>query len=262
MMISKEELNASVQGDLALARTSIQSNELEQSEFRSKDYADIRFTELVGEAPATLNTIHELAAMIQTLKAEDVDGLVELLSRKVDVGEVGSLTSLQTTAKASLVDAVNELFTEVDSGKTLVGNAIEAKGAIVPTNPTFNDLVQAVSSVPTGGRMAHGTINAANDFIRFYSNQGASANYFPITVSGLGFAPTTVIIARITTAFDGEARVVASNLIAKNTSSDKQMLTMGGTPVRLDGVSAYLGPDGFRLPYSVKSELVQWIAYE
>lgn len=58
---------------------------------------------------------------------------------------IGDLLSLQTNNKNNLVEAVNELFQEVDSGKTLVANAIDDEA--IDKNSTFAAMGEAVSNL-------------------------------------------------------------------------------------------------------------------
>jgi len=54
--------------------------------------------------------------------------------------------------------AMQELFTNVSSGKSLVGGAITGvdDSVVIPTDPTFNDLANAVSQISTGKKYAEG----------------------------------------------------------------------------------------------------------
>lgn len=95
----------------------------------------------------------------------------------------GDLSTLKTTAKDSIPNIVNELFTNVSNGKNLVGGAITGvdNSVVVPTGPTFNDLASAIGRISTGKKWASGFIN--------YSVQ---TNYPAVT--GLSFKPSIVVL--------------------------------------------------------------------
>ena len=68
-------------------------------------------------------------------------------------GQVGALSSLQTTAKTNTVAAINELFQSVGSGKGTVETAITGKGGTVSkagSVATFPELVSGVNSIQQG----------------------------------------------------------------------------------------------------------------
>lgn len=63
---------------------------------------------------------------------------------------VGPLANLVTTNKTNLVNAVNELFTDVGDGKALLETTIESKGGTVSDvnePPTWQDLVTGVNTI-------------------------------------------------------------------------------------------------------------------
>lgn len=73
------------------------------------------------------------------------------------VTDIGLKTTLKTTDKTNLVNAVNELFTSVSNGKQAVGTAIADKGGIVPTDPTFPQLVTAIGGIEFQFKLEAGT---------------------------------------------------------------------------------------------------------
>ena len=70
--------------------------------------------------------------------------------RLAKTDDIGDLTDLQTTDKDSLVDAVNELFTSVSSGKSAIAAAITDKGVATAATDTFADMAQNIEDIPTG----------------------------------------------------------------------------------------------------------------
>lgn len=68
---------------------------------------------------------------------------------KVD-GKVGDTTTLKTTEKASVVGAVNELFTSVSNGKAKVASAITDKGVNTSQDATFDQMEANIRAIQTG----------------------------------------------------------------------------------------------------------------
>ena len=64
--------------------------------------------------------------------------------------QIGDLAVLSTTAKDSIVNALNEVFNEVNNGKTSIYGAIVDKG-VTPSSQAFADLVTAIGAITTGG---------------------------------------------------------------------------------------------------------------
>lgn len=64
--------------------------------------------------------------------------------------QIGDLAVLSTTAKDSIVNALNEVFNEVNDGKTSIYSAIVDKG-VTPSSQAFADLVTAIGAITTGG---------------------------------------------------------------------------------------------------------------
>lgn len=95
----------------------------------------------------------------------------------------GDLSTLKTTAKDNIPNIVNELFTNVSDGKSLVGGAITDVDAsvIIPAEPTFQQLVDGIRQISTGKKWASGN--------------KVSSSGGKLTVSGLSFRPSIVIIA-------------------------------------------------------------------
>ena len=63
--------------------------------------------------------------------------------------QIGDLAVLSTTAKDSIVNALNEVFNEVNDGKTSIYSAIVDKG-VTPSSQAFADLVTAIGQITTG----------------------------------------------------------------------------------------------------------------
>lgn len=104
----------------------------------------------------------------------------EIAAHKAEnASQHGDLTTLKTSQKSSLVEAINELFTNVSNGKQLVGGAITDvdKNVIIPADPTFSDLASAIGQISTGKKWAKGRINSPSG-----------------TISGLDFEPKYIFL--------------------------------------------------------------------
>ena len=94
---------------------------------------------------------------------------------------IGDKSTLLTTNKNTIVEAINELFTFANDGKTQIANAITAKGVSASPTETFASLAEKIGQISTGKKWASGTINP----------------YTPkttITVNDLSFTPSIIII--------------------------------------------------------------------
>lgn len=66
---------------------------------------------------------------------------------------IGDLQELQTEQKDSVVNAINEVFTQVSNGKSLLETVIVGKGSTVNKIgdvPTFDELKNGITNIPTG----------------------------------------------------------------------------------------------------------------
>ncbi|MGY0692609.1 hypothetical protein ACW2QC_07415 [Virgibacillus sp. FSP13] len=70
----------------------------------------------------------------------------------------GDLSTLKTTAKDSIPNIVNELFTNVSNGKKIIGGAItDVDDRVnVPAEATFKQLADAIGQIQTGRKWAYG----------------------------------------------------------------------------------------------------------
>jgi hypothetical protein len=96
--------------------------------------------------------------------------------------------------------ALSELFTNVSNGKSLVSGAITDTDprVQVPTNPTFNELSNAVKQIKTGKQWASGTaISSTDNDYDFATADGRITQNYSIehvAISGLGFDPSYMIL--------------------------------------------------------------------
>ena len=86
----------------------------------------------------------------------------ELAAHKAEnASQHGDLTTLKTSQKSSLVEAINELFTNVSDGKNQLETAITDKGGTVSKSgniATFDELDNGIRSIPVGDYAVGGTI--------------------------------------------------------------------------------------------------------
>ncbi|WP_216369587.1 hypothetical protein [Brevibacillus sp. MCWH] len=109
--------------------------------------------------------------------------------------KIGDLTTLNTTAKTNLVDAVNELFTNVSNGKIQVRDAITGKGGIVADSdgdgvPTFEELVTGVNGILTGASIKSVQSGAVAIGLGSYAD---------VTISNVDMSKSFVIVEAIQT---------------------------------------------------------------
>ena len=153
---------------------------------------------------------------------------------------IGNKNTLLTTNKSTLVGAMNELFTNVSNGKQLVGGAITDvdDSVVIPADPTFQQLADAVGQISTGKKWATGTVSFKRT----------------MHVSGLDFAPSVVV--------------------ATGTASTTDTFAIGGrVGTKLLGVY-YHNSEGFSTPtlgennfsitltQNINERTGNWIAYE
>lgn len=74
---------------------------------------------------------------------------------------VGDKNNLLTTDQSTIVAAVNELFTSVSDGKTLIAASITDKGIPADGSDTFAVLAGKIQDIPSGGQCEYGTAGPA-----------------------------------------------------------------------------------------------------
>ena len=65
--------------------------------------------------------------------------------------KIGNLPNLKTNDKSNIVNAINELFQNVDNGKDLIASAITDKGVDTSKDDTFETMAINILSIITGG---------------------------------------------------------------------------------------------------------------
>jgi hypothetical protein len=93
-----------------------------------------------------------------------------------------------------------DLFQSVRDGKLNVRNAITNKGGIVADAngdgiPTFDELVAGINGISTGKKWASGsTVSNPSTQTFTFADGSTTINLYPLTVSGLDFKPSTIIL--------------------------------------------------------------------
>ncbi|WP_214687093.1 hypothetical protein [Exiguobacterium sp. s163] len=120
------------------------------------------------------------ATFVQTVNGTgpDVNGNVEVaidttaIDAELDAmsAQIGILSGLNTTAKDNLVNAVNELFTDVSNGKTQIATAITDKGVTASGGDTFPQLATKIGQIATGKKTLSGTVTPVySDFDSYFT---------------------------------------------------------------------------------------------
>ncbi|MCG7385117.1 tail fiber protein [Paenibacillus sp. ACRRY] len=108
-------------------------------------------------------------------------------------GQVGTLTSLQTTAKTNVVAAINEVFQSGVSAKQGVVDAINAKGGSASTSDTWATLASKIEALQAV-RYATGTATSSSSAMTMATATAGNINSVYINVANLGFRPNRIII--------------------------------------------------------------------
>lgn len=185
---------------------------------------------------------------------------------------IGTLSSLNTSSKTNIVSAVNELFTNVSDGKTLVGGAIAGvdPSVVIPTDPTFQQLVNAIESISTGKKFARGSSMCSANTKNFTAGNGNANTNNYLEVDGLDFTPSIVIAyykggnSGNITVLDTEASFIGNygevRILTASTTYSSSSGTIRG--YKLDGIEAFVR-DGFRIPVlSTISYRHEWLAIQ
>lgn len=193
----------------------------------------------------------ELAKTNQALTTHQADGMAH---------GIGDKSTLKTTEKATIVGAMNELFTNVSNGKTLVGAAITGvdDSLVVPTDPTFQDLADLISDISVG---AVGVATSSGSYT-FTNDWGTTVNLPLLTVTGLGFSPKVVAISTRSTN-SGYGTILFPTKIngpVISNNSDARVFCSPSSVLRLMG-NATITSDGFSLPTTQPTNYT-WYAFK
>ena len=198
-----------------------------------------------------LNLINANSAAIAA-QADDLDShLADFASQ--DVGKGADMIGLPDPnglfTATTVRGALEELFTFANDGKTLIANAITAKGVPADPTETFTSLAAKIGQISTGKKWASGTYNVPKD--------GAT-----ITES-LEFHPTIVIVYNLTAGFgsqrgiwiEGNSQDRNGRIMHWNSAGNSQGDTWSTITVT-DNVITFTYSNNYL------SDGVSWIAFE
>lgn len=151
------------------------------------------------------------------------------------VKRVGDLDKLETTAKDSLVSAVNEVFQSGNNFKAGIKDAVIAKDSTItiPDNPTLEDLVSAIGDMESGVDTSDATATADELLIgaTAYTNTGKiHGTIVKNNYSGKTLTPgrSNIIIPK---SYNSDPITIKgdTNLVGTNILSGKSIFGVNGT---------------------------------
>ena len=140
---------------------------------------------LTSDQLVTLNKVPTIEQDVANLKTTlgDKNGLpssdTNVVSSINRINNSIGVEELSTTAK-TLKGAINEVFQDVDNGKTLIASAITDKGIITSNNDTFQvmaDNISKINSVITDANINSYNILKDNWKFKLLSNGGTNTSY-------------------------------------------------------------------------------------
>lgn len=222
-------------------------------------------------AGSLLNLITQLQTDLGNIDAPTTQEFEEL---QTDLSEhqadeaahgIGDRANLETNEKGTIVGAMNELFTNVSDGKSLVGGAITGvdDSVVIPAEPTFNDLASAIGGISTGKKWASGSARSSSNLkiLPYYRGTQATGVY-PLEVSGLSFRPS-IIFASVEYYSGGYMRNY-STLYINNRYYVQSGYVDRGSGGDVLGISSDfpISSKGFVLPVKDAPATFNWIAIE
>lgn len=110
----------------------------------------------------------------------------QVSSNDTDISNLQSTTTTQGQSISTLETEVDDLKNSVSDGKTLVANAITAKGVTTATDATFQTMADNIANIPTA-YVASGSFT--------YSSNSLPSSY---TLSlGIDFTPDYIVVAPV-----------------------------------------------------------------
>lgn len=207
------------------------------------------------------------ATQVGAYTKTEVDDKIGILNDEIDALEVnlGNKTTLLTTEKTSIVNAVNELFTYANNGKSSIATAVTNKGVSASPSDTFSVLAGKIGQINTGKKWASGSFNKTSSFT---------------SISTLAFRPSYVILAKqnnesglrvrffVLTDLNRSNREVDFMHFSTDSSTVVAQGVMGvnwsfGNYYPVSGTDNFIIDNGFELPDVVENgDRFEWIAYE
>lgn len=252
---------------------------------------------------ATAKDVSNLSTRITALETSDTTHKADLASQASGKGAslVGIEDSSGKFTATNVEAALLELFTFANDGKTNIANVIGSpattsdtfaqlvsrittnksnlatnltnKGQSASASETLAALIAKVANINTGKKWATGTLTSGSQLLPFtLASNLTVANLVPIECQGLAFRPSVVIawyLGRIYLLLPEEieagsvgstGRVVVSTL-----NNSYSPFSTQSALFKLDGTSAYVSGNGFRIPTSITNTAgfaIKYYAFE
>ncbi|WP_415841487.1 hypothetical protein, partial [Paenibacillus xylanexedens] len=113
-----------------------------------------------------------------------------------------------------------------------------------------------------GVKYATGLVTTGTSTITIIAVDGGTYSAAPITVSGLGFKPTRIVIELVVVRSSGNVTTFPSS--SELTADGKQTYFIGGLNYansKVDGAQSYVVDGGFRLGVYLTNSEFRWHAY-
>jgi hypothetical protein len=133
----------------------------------------------------------------------------------------------------------------------------ESKGATVPTNPKFDDIMSAIASISAKKQLSGTGISSAAT-TAFVNSGGSATNAYTLTVTGLTFKPSIISVFRTSDGF------LKSTLNTKSPlNAGFNLISVGTSAIRLTG-NAVINDTSFTIPVDTTfaSENITWFISE
>ena len=106
--------------------------------------------------------------------AAQIDALLAKADTSVQPATTGDLDNLATSTKTDLVSAINETFTNVSNGKSLIAAAITDKGVATAASDSFATMASNIALIPSGGGSSYTKIASVDYTINTTATTGYS----------------------------------------------------------------------------------------
>lgn len=204
--------------------------------------------------------------------------------------QTGDRSTLNTTAKTTLVAAINELFQFANDGKTkwssVIGSPLASsdtftqmqtktqtikntlatnltnKGQSSTGTETLTALVNKVANVATGKKWASGTALTGGAQLSFTKSDGTSFTRYPLTVTGLDFTPRVILLYR-DVGFKSSVPDVVFNRDRIDDNGRSLVSVFSNNMHTILTGNAYANSGTFQVPaYTFADTQFSWFAYE
>jgi hypothetical protein len=268
----REDAEAALQGNIDLkadkaspAFTGIPtaptaSNVVSSTQLATTAFVHALLTELIGTAPANLDTLQELAAQLATdesavsalttivasklAKASNLSDLTDAAQARLNLG-LGSVVNADTTTTANINDSTNKRFV-TDAQRTVLGNTSGSNSG----DQTLSDATISTTDITTNNvsTSKHGFApKLPNDASKFLNGVGAYAVPPSGAPSGLTTGQHVVAASPTSIATDGVKRYVAL-LTQSGTSAPTATVNENSTGVTI--TPSYVTDGTYRLTAS------------